>query len=157
MHEVSRASPKVSRRTTSRSASDGDPHDLDPSEIEALWRRHLGELLDSEQVRQRLRARTPRAVDELVKRRQLLGLATQSGHLVFPAFQFAASGRTYPALPAILEAFAGAVFSPYTVASWFVTPEPFLEGETPARWLQRGGSPARVEEAARQSAAQISH
>ncbi|MBI4493771.1 MAG: hypothetical protein HY690_13345 [Chloroflexi bacterium] len=122
---------------------------------EAAWRRHLGPLLDTRQVQELLGVRTRQAVNDLAKRRRLLALPTQKRRLRFPAFQFTGEGRPYPVLPAILDTFAGAVASPHTIASWFVTPQPLLEGETPARWLQQGRDPEAVKEAARRSAARL--
>ena len=121
----------------------------------AVWQRHLGPLLDGTQVQQRLGVRTRQAVHDLVKRRRLLGLPTPSGRRLYPAFQFSAAGRPYAELSAILDQFAEAVTSPYTLASWFVTPQPLLDGETPARWLQLGRDPEQVKEAARRSAARL--
>lgn len=122
---------------------------------DAFWRRHLGPLLDGKQVQRLLGVRTRQAVHDLVRRRRLLGLPAEKGRLAFPAFQFTAAGRPHAALPDILELFAGAVVSPYTVASWFVTPQPLLEGETPAHWLQLGRDPELAREAARRSAARL--
>ena len=122
---------------------------------DAVWGRHLGPLLDGKQVQQLLGVRTRQASHDLMKRGRLLGLPTQNGRLGFPAFQFADDGRPYPALPAILDQFAGAVVSPYTVASWFVTPQALLGGETPAGWLRLGRGSDVVEEAARRSAARL--
>jgi hypothetical protein len=121
---------------------------------EAIWRRHLGPLLDGEQVRQLLGVRTRQAIHDLVKRRRLLGLE-QKGRLVFPAFQFTSTGRPHPALPAILDILTGAVVDAHTIASWFVTPQPLLDGETPAHWLQLGRDSALAMEAARRSAARL--
>jgi hypothetical protein len=122
---------------------------------DAFWQHHLGPLLDGKQVQQLLGVRSRQAVHDLVRRRRLLGLPAEKGRLAFPAFQFTGAGRPHPALPDILEAFAEAVVSPYTVASWFVTPQPLLEGETPARWLQSGRDQELVREAARRAAARL--
>jgi hypothetical protein len=121
---------------------------------EAVWRRHLGPLLDGKQVQELLGGRTRQAVNDLLKRRRLLGLPIGKRRVVFPAFQFRA-GRPHPELAAILETFADADVGPYTVASWFMTPQPLLEHETPARWLQRGCDGEQVKEAARRSAARL--
>jgi hypothetical protein len=121
---------------------------------DAVWRRHLGPLLDGKQVQELLGVRTRQAISDLVKRHRLLGLPTQNRRTVFPAFQFVA-GRPHPALPAILSAFAEADVGPYTVASWFVTPQPLLEQETAAAWLRLGRDGERLKEAARRSAARL--
>jgi hypothetical protein len=60
-------------------------------------------------------------------------------------------------MPAILAAFQDADVSPYTIASWFTTPQRLLGGVTPATWLRRGRDGDRVVEAARRSAARLAH
>lgn len=119
------------------------------------WRRELGPLLDAEEVQRLLGLESHQAVGKLVEQRQLLALPTQQGHLLFPAFQFTSAGQPYPVLSAVLDLFAGAAVSPYTIASWFVTPKALLRKKSPARWLQFGRDPERVEEAARRGAARL--
>lgn len=137
----------------------GDEEELgDPAELgrraavlaasDVVWRKHLGPSYSSRQVRELLRIGSRQAVSDLVKRHRLLALPTRDGRLAFPAFQFTASGRPLPGLPPILSVFADAVESPYTVASWFVTAEPLLEGKTPAEWLREHGSAELAAEAA---------
>jgi len=75
--------------------------------------------------------------------------------LAFPSFQFASTGEPYPALAEVLKCFDGAVASPYTIASWFVTPQPLLRGKTPAQWLRLGRSAEHVKEAALRTAARL--
>ncbi len=120
-----------------------------------VWRRQIGPLLDGQQVRQLLGVRTRQAVHDLVKRGRLLGLPSRDGSTVFPAFQFSAEGRPLLALPAILATFSGTVESPYTIASWFVSPQPLLDGDTPAAWLRAGRDPEVAGEAARRAAARL--
>jgi hypothetical protein len=122
---------------------------------QAAWREHLGPLLDTKQVQLLLGVRTRQAVNDLVKRRRLLGLPTKGRRLLLPAFQFTTAGRPYPVLPDILETFEGAVVSPWTVASWFNTPQPLLKKKTPAEWLQLGRDPGLLKEAARHSASRL--
>lgn len=122
---------------------------------EFAWRQHLGSLLDGQQVRCLLGVRTRQAVHDLVKRRRLLGLPSAEGRLVFPAIQFAPDGRPYAALPAILELFEHAAESPYTIGSWLASPQPILDGQTPAAWLRAGNDPHQVIEAARRAAARL--
>lgn len=119
---------------------------------EAAWRKRLGPLLETQAVQQLLDVRTSQDVTELVEQRRLLALPTSDGRLLFPAFQFTPTGRPYPVLPAILETFAGAVVSLWTVASWFATPQPLLKKKTPADWLRLGRDDELVKEAARRSA-----
>ncbi|HEY3050615.1 MAG TPA: hypothetical protein VGJ40_02740 [Gaiellaceae bacterium] len=122
---------------------------------ELVWSRHLGPLYTSKQVRELMGRGTRQSVSELVKRGRLLALPQPDGRLAFPAFQFIAGGRRVRGLERILEAFAGAAETPYTIASWFVTPEPLLEGKTPAEWLRGGGSEPTALEAARRYAERL--
>jgi hypothetical protein len=95
-------------------------------------------MYSSKQVREVMGRGTRQSVSELAKRGRLLALPEDDGRLAFPAFQFGRTGKRLPALEEILELFDGAVETPYTVASWFVTPEPRLQGKTPAAWLRAG-------------------
>ena len=78
----------------------------------------------------------------------LLALPEADGRLAFPAFQFTRTGERLPGLERILKVFAGAVETPYTIASWFVTPESRLAGKRPAAWLRAGRPTEPVLEAA---------
>lgn len=118
-----------------------------------VWRRHLGPLLTSGDL-QKLGGRSRQAVHELVARRRLLALPSRGGNL-FPAFQVDRRGRPRPGLAEVLAAFEGAAESPYTVASWFETPQPLLDERTPAEWLVAGDDPQRLLGAARRAAAQL--
>lgn len=118
-----------------------------------VWHRHLGPLLTTGDL-QKLGGRSRQAVHELVARRRLLALPARGGKL-FPAFQVDRRGRPLPGVADVLAAFEGATESPYTVASWFRTPQPLLDERTPAEWLVAGDDPARLLQAARRTAAQL--
>lgn len=118
-----------------------------------VWRRHLGPLLTSGDL-QKLGGRSRQAVHELVARRRLLALPSRGGNL-FPPFQVDRRGRPRSGIAEVLAAFEGAVESPYTVASWFETPQPLLDERTPAEWLVAGDDPERLLQAARRAAAQL--
>lgn len=124
---------------------------------DVIWHKHLGPLYSSKQVRELMGRGTRQSVSELVKRRRLLALPQEDGRLAFPAFQFAPGGRRLRGLEHILDAFHGAAETPYTVASWYVTPEPLLKGKTPAEWLRRGRPEAPALEAAQRYAARLKH
>ena len=115
---------------------------------DVVWHKHLGPLYTTAQVRELMGRGTRQSVSELAKRRRLLALAQEDGRLAFPAFQFRRGGERLPALEKILKAFDGAVETPYTIASWFVTPERALDGKTPAAWLRSRRRPERAVEAA---------
>jgi hypothetical protein len=118
-----------------------------------VWRRHLGPLLTTGDL-QKLGGRSRQAVHEQVKRRRLLALPARGGSL-FPAFQVDRRGRPRAGMGEVLAAFEGAVESPFTVASWFETPQPLLDDRTPADWLVAGDDPSRLAQAARRAAAQL--
>jgi hypothetical protein len=123
---------------------------------DVLWHRHLGLLLSTKQVRELMGIGSRQAISERVKRRRLLAVPGPDGKPLFPTFQFAGR-RPLPGLGAILDAFRGAVSSPYAVASWFVTPEPLLDDKTPAAWLREAGAPDRAVQAAWRYAERLRH
>lgn len=122
-----------------------------------LWHRHVGQTLTTEQVREILGVGTRQAVSDFVKRRRLLAIRGVDGRLLFPAFQFGPSGRPFPAMPGIIDAFAGAGARDATIASWFATPQDLLDRTTPAGWLGSGRDSAIVIEAARRTAGELAH
>jgi hypothetical protein len=124
---------------------------------EAVWGRHLGPLFDVEQVKAVLAVGSRQAVSDLAKRGRLLALDASGGRKLYPAFQFGPEGRPCPELARVLAAFEGAVETPYTVASWLVSPQDLLEGETPAAWMRARRDPERLHEAARRAAAALAH
>ncbi|MDQ2983986.1 MAG: hypothetical protein M3R70_08710 [Actinomycetota bacterium] len=136
----------------------GKERDVDPSELgrraallaasELVWDKHLGPMYSSKQVRELMGRGTRQSVSELAKRQRLLALPQPDGRLAFPAFQFGRNGKRLAALEQVLQIFDGAVETPYTVASWFVTPEPRLGKKTPASWLRSGRATETVLEAA---------
>lgn len=124
---------------------------------EVIWHKHLGPLYTSKEVRELMGRGTRQSVSELVKRRRLLALPQKDGRLGFPAFQFGPGGDRLSGLESILELFDGAVETQYTIASWFVSPEPLLKNATPAEWLRRGRDETPVLEAARRYADRLRH
>jgi hypothetical protein len=121
------------------------------------WERHLGPLLGWRQVAELLGSvSTRQGVNDLQKRRRLLGLRSKSGELVYPLFQLA-DGKPLPGLPRVLEAFEDATLDDWTIASWLVSPQDLLGGEAPAEVLNSGGSVELVLETARRSAAGLEH
>jgi hypothetical protein len=156
---------KSFERTLSELGITGDEEDLSALGRRAAllaasdldWHKQLGPHYSSKQVREVMGRGTRQSVSELVKRRRLLALPQEDGRLAFPAFQFGPGGRRLRGLEDILEAFHGATETPYTVASWFVTPEPLLDGKTPAEWLRRGRPVAPALEAAQRYAARLEH
>lgn len=124
---------------------------------ELEWTKRLGGLLKWSEVADLLgTVKTRQGINDLGKRRRLLALSTKTGQVVYPAFQFA-GGRPLRHLPELLSAFSAANPSPWTVASWLVTPHRLLDDATPAQWLKREHDPAPVLEAAGRLAARLEH
>lgn len=70
----------------------------------------------------------------------LLGINWGEGKTVYPASQFDSVGRPLPGMPQILGVFEGIVETHYTIASWYVSAQDELEGDSPSGWLQDGKS-----------------
>jgi hypothetical protein len=124
---------------------------------EAVWGHHLGPLFDVEQVKAVLAVGSRQAVSDLAKRGRILALDASGQRKLYPAFQFGPGGRPYPEMARVLEIFAGVVETPYTVASWLVSPQDLLAWETPAAWMCARRDPERLLEAARCAAAALAH
>lgn len=117
-----------------------------------VWRRHLGPLLTTRQVAELLGVGSRQAVHDRVRRHRLLALPTDEHELAYPAFQFNEKGQPHAAIGMVLGAFADALLSPHTVASWFITPQAALDDATPAAWMAEGRDTERLVAAARRSA-----
>ncbi len=121
------------------------------------WERHLGPLVGWRRVAELLgTVGTRQGVNDLQKRRRLIGLRTKSGELVYPLFQLS-EGKPMPGLPRVLEAFEDAGLDDWTIASWLVTPQDLLEGGRPVEELKSGTSVDLVVDAARRTAAGLEH
>lgn len=122
---------------------------------DTVWGRHLGPVLNTHDVVELLGVSTRQAVSDRVRRHRILALPAGERELSYPAFQFSGSGTPYPVVARVLEVFAGTDTSPHTVASWFVTPQRDLDGETPAAWMADGRDDDVLVAAARRSAARV--
>ena len=92
------------------------------------------------------------AVSDLIKRRRLLALTTDDGHVVIPAFQLGADLRPVRGLAEILRILTPDVVDEWTLASWLTAPHDRLDGTSVVAYLAAGVEPARafaVAEAAR--------
>lgn len=122
------------------------------------WREHLGTLLDVPQVMTLLGVTSRQAVYDLVARHRLLGLRRQGSRMAFPAFQFdPGSGRPYPVLAELIEAFGSAGMDAYTVATWLATGQDELGGRTPVSLLGEPTAAPALTAAAGRTAARLSH
>jgi hypothetical protein len=121
----------------------------------ALWQRQLGPLLDMRQAQQLLGVGSRQAVHDLIQRHRLLALTTEDRRTLIPAFQFTEAGRPYEAVPLLLRIFAEAEATGWTTASWFTTPNPDLDGQTPIAWIKAERELESVADAARAAAAPL--
>lgn len=117
------------------------------------WEQHVGPFYTTDQVMTLLGVTTRQAVSDLVQRCRLLALPAGNGRVRYPAFQFGPNGKPLTVMPDVLKLFADVDADPYTAASWWQTPQPLLDGQTPSEWLRSGGAEARVVEAARRTVA----
>jgi len=110
------------------------------------WNEAVGPFYDTDGARAALGGVSKQAVSGRVSGRRLLGLRLASDgsgrdRMVYPVWQF--SGQVLRALPRVLEV---AGYDPqrpttgWTIAVWLTTPDPRLEGLTPAEVLARGHS-----------------
>lgn len=119
------------------------------------WSGHLGALLDTHRVQALMGVGTRQAVSDRAKRGGLLALPTADGRRLYPAFQFGPQGQPHAAVAPVLAAFAAADVSPYTLASWFKTPQDTLDGATPAAWMAHERDEERLVAAAARTAARL--
>ena len=122
---------------------------------ELTWDDHLGPMYEWNDVAAVLgTVGTRQGVHDLARRKRLLALPTKGGKLLYPAFQFSGA-RTLSGLHQLLTELDSAGVSPWTQASWFVTPQDDLDGETPVAFLSREAPGERVVRAARRAAARL--
>lgn len=127
-----------------RRAETGDP-----------WPKLLGPLLHAEDVRKLVGLSSLEELDELVRRWRILALPTNRGSVVYPAFQFDENGQPYRVIAEIIEILAPVAISPYTIASWLMSPNEFLGNDTPMHVLKTERDPQRVLTEARYAAAHM--
>ena len=108
------------------------------------WLEHLGPFYDGEAVRRLLgTALKPVTRQAVHKRKGLLALTTGSGQVVYPCAQF--RGRQpAPGLAEVLAVLPEDLVSPWTLASWLLTPEVELDGQAPMQVLFDGGPEGHV-------------
>lgn len=122
---------------------------------EAAWTNQLGPLYGWQEVAELLGSiRTRQGVNDLARRGRLLGLPMKRGQVLYPAFQFV-GGRPVDGLSDVLAILGPAPLSPWSLASWFTTPQDELEGETPVARLARVGADDDILTAARRTASRV--
>lgn len=127
--------------------------DADPAELgrrvallvatRGRWEGQLGLLLSSTDF-QRSTGLSRQALSQAVESGRVLRLTTKAGKTCYPAFQLDDSGRVLPGLRPVLATFAGRIRSPWTAASWLTSPQPELDGATPADFLRTDGDAVQV-------------
>jgi hypothetical protein len=121
------------------------------------WRAFLGPLLDAEQVRSLLGIPSLEAVDNLVQAKRVLALPGTADEVVYPAFQFSDDGQPYPTIAEVIEILAPVAETPYTIATWLMSPKPYFDGRSPMQWLKSGRPPRQVVTEARLAADHMAH
>jgi hypothetical protein len=121
---------------------------------ELVWGRQVGRMLSSREVAELLGV-SRQAVHERTQRGSLLALRGADGGMLYPAFQFGSSGHPLAGIAEAVRALTPVVETPYTIAAWFTSSEPELEGLTPSDWLRDGRDPEAVIEQARREAARL--
>jgi hypothetical protein len=102
-----------------------------------------------------LGVKSRQAVHQRIERRTLLAMNV-AGQIVIPTYQFDGT-RVRPEVTRAARLLAPAGLSEVAVVSWFTSPQPELDGITPATWLAAGSEATRVYEAARHTAGALAH
>jgi len=120
-----------------------------------FWVQALGPLLQIDGARDLLKLKNRGQVRDLSASGQLLEIGSPEGHELYPAFQFDASGSPYPEVASVIKTFSDVVETPYTIASWFVSPQDLLDGETPIAWMRAKKDTSELLAAAKRSADEL--
>lgn len=113
-----------------------------------VWDDHIGPFFTAEHVRTLLSVDgRPVSRQAVAQRTNLVVLTTGSGSVAYPAFQFR-TGSVPDGLGSVLGALSEEIVSRWTVASWLVTPNAELNGDTPLDLLE-AGTPQLAIDAAR--------
>ena len=122
---------------------------------ETIWSEILGPLLTTEQVQSLMGPDSRQAVGDLARKSRILVLDGSNGRNLFPSFQFDPEGQPYSVMAKVVTVFSEVVETPYTIASWFVSPQDLLDGETPVAWMRSQKDPSRLLAAAKRSAGEL--
>lgn len=71
------------------------------------------------------------AASDLRRRGTIVGVPVSGRKLVYPAFQFDPVDRMVIPVVAVVNARLGALEDPWGVASWWISPQPRLDGQAP--------------------------
>lgn len=100
----------------------------------------IGPFYDTASVESLLGGVSKQAVDARRKKHTILAVKTSDGRWAYPTFQFTGNDVD-PALTPAIQALRTA--PAWSVALWFVTPNPDLDETTPLAWA-RSGRPAQA-------------
>jgi hypothetical protein len=104
---------------------------------ELLWNREVGPLVTTSRLQDLLRC-SRQAINERVRNGRILALPTDKGEHLYPLWQFGLGSQPLPGIAEIVATFAGAVATPWTIASWLVGAEQELDGKAPIEVLRSG-------------------
>lgn len=96
------------------------------------------------------------ALEDRTEHREVLGLQTADGVLVYPAFQFDEQNRIVQGLPQVLRCFPVEPLYGWALAGWLVSPLRALDGVSVVQWLRKGKDLAPVLVLARDTAHRLS-
>lgn len=78
------------------------------------------------------------ALEDRTEHREILGLQTADGVLVYPAFQFDEQNRIVQGLPEVFQCFPADCVNDWALAGWLVSPLQTLDGKSVVHWLRDG-------------------
>ncbi len=119
-----------------------------------VWEGHLGKLYSTGELKDVMGV-SRQAINERVQRGTLFALRQSSGEYAYPAFQFDHQGQPLKPIIDVLPLFPEEIADRYTVASWFVSSQPLLEGNTPVDWVAKKRSTETLMESARRVAVRL--
>ena len=100
--------------------------------------------------------KTRQSLNGRVSRHTLLGIPSDDGASVFPAFQFTnpddPKSPVLPAVKDVIDTLSAAAASPMTIALWFTGEDDMLDGQAAHDWLRSGGDTRQVIASARNDA-----
>lgn len=117
-------------------AADALPDHEDPTQT-------LGPYYDSAGLQRRLSV-TRQALYGRVERNTVLGVETDDGPRLYPAWQFGPHMRVLPGLPPVLQELHRVAADGFSKAVWLAEPSPELGGVSAAQWLIEGKDAATV-------------
>lgn len=122
-----------------------------------IWSERLGPMLDTAKVSERLGVTRQALAKAVTSGRMLAVPAGKSRRFPVWQFNFADQVVVRPEVAELLAAFRSIYpeVRPLQVASWAMTPQPELDGATPARWLETAGPLGPLISSAKRTAAAL--